>query len=440
MIRDLFILAILSGYCILTSGQSEISMLASSDILQADLYNPARFHQEGWHLGLPAFLYSIYHTGPGYRDLIERREGLPILKVSALRSGLKDHNVLVSDFRFQSFKVKYGRSKWSLGVDHEIIFHNAIHYPDELVLLYLDGNQRYIGETIQIAPVGQTYSFNSYALSLSYKLPRLTVGARPRILFGNHLANTPRASALLTTSDDVYQVTLNTDYQLDNVGLISFDDANFLNYQIESFNHWRLFSGNVGFAIDFGVDFRVSDQLRAGLSLVDLGSIKWKEGSRSYISNQTVEYQGNDVVDIFNIQKIGIEGALDSLAEIFDVQESTESITWRLPAQWLVLINYSISPKLELAAISHYRHDQEGSLTVALQAITPVLKSFRLGTTVSNRYDQFNLGFIGLFEGQKWIAYLATDQILAGINPLVSNHFNVRAGINLHFAGTGSFD
>ncbi len=439
--RIAIIIALWSGFSSWTIGQAELSMLGSPAIMQTDLYNPARFHQDGWHLGFPSFLYNLFHTGPGYRELIDRNSSnVPILKISSLRSGLQPDNLLASDFRVQTFKIKYGKDRWSFGLDHEIVTHNSINYPHELILLYLDGNKQFIGRSIEIAPDGYAYAFNSYGVTMSYKLPRLTIGVKPRILFGNHFGSTPRASAILHTSNDIYQVTLTTDYQLDNVGLLSFEDANFLNYRIESFERWQLFSNNIGMAVDLGMDIRVNHNLRVALSIVDLGTIRWSEGVRTYISNQTTVYEGIDVLDVFNVQQIGIGGTLDSLKSIFELQESTDATTFNLPFKWFAVANYEISSKFDLALISQYQRNQQQPLTLALQFSTPISKTFNLGTTISDRYGKFNLGLMGLIRRPGWIGYFAMDQFLAGLNPLISNNFNFRLGFNVHLSGTTSFN
>ncbi|MCB0664453.1 MAG: hypothetical protein KDC80_01465 [Saprospiraceae bacterium] len=423
----------------LSYSQPEISILGSADILQADLYNPARFQNRGWNIGLPALAYNFYHTGPGYRKIIDQSTGQPVLRLSNLRDGLKDENFLYTDFRFQTFKLKYGTKQWSFGLDHEIIFHSSIEYPGDLIRLYLDGNQQFIGQTIDIAPEGLIYSMNSYGFLISRSWSNMTLGIKPRILFGGQYGNVPLAKAELHTSDDVYQVTLNTDFRFDNVGLVRFENSNFLNYQIESFNQWSLFSSNLGAALDIGLQWHLSDAFDLGLSVVDWGRIRWDTDVRSYQSEQTMVYEGLEVVDLFEKEEIKIPDAIDSLRSIFQLEESQESLVFKLPTKFIAVATYQAGPGLELSLITYYQSGLSRPLVVGLQGLTGLSSHWKLGATLSNRYDEMNLGLMSVWTQSKWVAYLATDQVLTNLNPLQSNHFNLRVGLNLHLEGT-TFD
>lgn len=418
--------------------QQEISILGSAEILQADLYNPARFQNQGWNIGLPALAYNFYHTGPGYRKIIDQSTGQPVLRLSNLRDGLKDENFLYTDFRFQTFKLKYGTDQWSFGLDHEIIFHSSIEYPGDLIRLYLDGNQQFIGQTIDIAPEGLIYSMNSYGFLISRSWSNIILGIKPRILFGGQYGNVPVAQAELHTSDDVYQVTLNTDFRFDNVGLVRFENSNFLNYQIESFNQWSPFSPNLGAALDIGLQWHLSDAFDLGLSVVDWGGIRWDTDVKSYQSQQTTVYEGLEVVDLFEKEEIKIPDAIDSLRSIFQLEESQESIVFKLPTKFVAVATYRARPGLELSLLTYYQSGLSQPVVVGLQGLTGLSSHWKLGATLSNRYNEMNLGLMAVWTQSKWMAYVATDQVFTNLNPLQSNHFNLRVGLNLHLEGRTS--
>jgi len=423
-----------------TTAQPELYLLGAEDILQTDIYNPARFHQDGWHIALPSVLYNHYHTGPGYKALLETdSKNSPILKVSALREGLQNENFLHTDFRIETIKLKYGHDRWSVGFDHEIIYHNDIAYSADLVKLYLEGNQQFIGQSIDIGPNGQIYSLNSYGFLISHKWPKVTLGLKPRLLFGQHFGNTPNSSAILTTSDDVYQLILNTDYRFDNVGVLQFEDANFLNYQLAALDRWNFTSPNSGVALDVGIQLRFSDIFRFSLSMIDWGSINWDRNVRSYESRQSTTYEGVEIQDLFNKQSISIAGLLDSLQSIFDLVEEQKSLTFKLPTKWIGVANYQMTPNFDLALITYYQYRLHQPLVLGLQATTRIWPEWKFGTSLSNRYGVINLGFNGSWIRPHWIGYFAMDQLLAGFDPLQANQFNVRLGLNIHLQGT-SFD
>lgn len=416
--------------------QPELSLLGMGKIMQSDLYNPARFNQDGWHFALPSFNYNFYHTGPGYRTLIDRdHPDGPVLKISSLRESLKEENFLHSDFRLQTFKLKYGNRSWTFGLDHEILFHSSITYPGDLIRLYLDGNQQFIGQTIDIAPQGLIYSLNSYGFLISRRWSNLTLGLKPRLLFGQQLGNVSRAMARLSTSADVYQVSLETDYRFENAGIISFENANFLDYRIEPLDQWSLISSNAGFALDLGMEVKFSDHLILGLSVIDWGSIRWKEG-RTYRSKQTTIYEGLEVVDLFNKEIITIPNALDSLRSIFELEENSESIDFQMPAKYIAVLNYKLNPTFDFSLISIYQNNLQQRLVMGLQGLVNVSERWTLGAILNNRNREFNAGISGTWTRDHWIIYCLIDQVLTNPDPLRTNSFGLRVGCNYHFAGT----
>ncbi|MCB0685431.1 MAG: hypothetical protein KDC53_02865 [Saprospiraceae bacterium] len=427
-----FLTIMISLMCL--RAQTELSVLGSSHLLQSDLYNPANFDNQGWHFALPSVLFDFYHTGPGYHDLIKSEKGNAVLKVSSLAPNLQDQNFLYSNLRIQTFKIKYGYDKWSFGFDHEIVFNSAITYPGDLVRLYLDGNQPFIGQTIDIAPTVHIASYNSYGFSISHQWSNFTFGIRPKILFGNHFGNS-LGSADLSTSDDVYQITLRTDYQFQNVGLLSFNDGNFLNYQVQSLDQWNFLSPNVGTSIDMGIKWNLSSKFTFQFSILDWGSITWKN-AETYISQETTTYEGGVISDVFGTQTLTVDGTLDSLKTIFDLKVEQRPIHYELPVKWIGAINYQITPGIDLSLISVYQRLLDRPLVMGVQANILLAPQWKIGATVSNHHSQGNLGFIASWIRPKWIGFIATDQVLKGLNPLKSNHYNWRLGVNLHFKGT----
>jgi hypothetical protein len=422
----------------ISPAQTEMAVVGLKSVLQADLHNPALFRQEGFHLGLPSASYNFFHTGAGLGSILDRKVEPPLVNLSALEKELSSANYLISDFRLQTFKAKWVRPRWAIGLEHEITFHSNISYPDDLIRLFLKGNQQYIGQSVAIAPAGTIYSYNSYGLSFSYSMPRVTLGFRSKLLAGNHFANTPRASATLHTDSDIYQLSLDTDYRFDNVGVLSFEQANFLNYKIDLAQPWKLFSRNRGFAFDLGLDFQVTDDFNVAVSVLDLGSIVWSEGARSYISNDIWHYDGLKINDLFNVEQIDIVGALDSLSNLFSLVEESGSITYHLPTKWVGLTSYQLNEMVNISLITHYDKATPDPLSISLMATSTIKKWITLGAIFGNRFAKFNFGLNAVITHDWWQAFVGFDNITAGLSPISSNNYQVRLGLNLHFGQSSS--
>jgi len=417
--------------------QSDFSLLGLRSLLQADNLNPAFFQHDGWHVGIGNTSYGLYHSGLSYKEIVAGSDP-QILSVGQLQKGLSGSNLFASDFRIESLRIKYGKGKWSIGVAHEIVFHSEISYSDDLINLIAEGNQQFIGETIAIGPSARMYSYNCVAFSFSYSLPKLTIGVSPKILMGTRLANTEKSLAELTTSDDTYQLQLETDFRLDNVGILSFQDGNFLNYQVGPFDSWKPFSTNLGYAVDLGVDFKPSSRFRLSFSVIDLGYIDWKE-ARSYTSRQSQVYEGARIANVFTAKEISIVGTLDSLRSIFDLVETSEPVSFRLPMQLYGLISYDLTDHFTMNLLMKYMDRSESPFSVGVQATASVTDWLKVGGTVANRFGALNMGLHGILQLQKSQIFVASDQILAGLNPLRSSHLTIRAGVSFHLSGT-SFD
>ncbi|NND33290.1 MAG: hypothetical protein HKN76_11930 [Saprospiraceae bacterium] len=423
------LLGCLSSLC----GQSEMNLIALKSVMQSDAYNPALFREQGLHFGLPSGAYNFFHTGPALEDLVNNTTQGSSLDISNLANELSGDNYLTSEFRFQTFKIKLNRPFWSIGFEQSINFNSNVTYPDDLILLYKDGNQQFIGQTVMIGPRATIYSYNSYALTLSYQLRGLSIGIRPKLLMGNYYGNTPRSSASLTTSDDIYQLTLDTDFQFDNVGILSFADGNLLNYQVGQLNQWRPFTKNPGGALDLGLDVRLSDRLNFAISGIDIGTIKWKDGIKSYVSNRIIEYDGATVEDIFMIDQLDINGALDSLRSIFDVSESSSEVSLSLPTRWFMMVGYAKDDAWNLALTGQYIKSSPYPVAIALVTSAQVQKWWTLGAAFGYRFGRLNAGLHTVLSFRRWRGFLTIDNVSNGINPLSSKNYQMNLGLSLHF-------
>ncbi len=411
--------------------QSELTLPTLSHILESDRYNPSiSMEEEGWFLGLPSVAYNAFHTGPGYRELIEEKESGPILQIKNLVDQLAGENELITDGRFQTFKIKRRMKNWTFGLEHEIVFHAQVLYPDELVRLYVEGNQPWIGQTVDIAPEATIFSYNNFALPLAYHGKNFSVGIRPRLLLGNQFGRTPQVEASLHTGEDFYQLTLTTNYVFENVGIIDFEDANLLNYRLEDLRQWNLFSNHRGFGLDLGLQFAVSDQAKFALSVSDIGYLQWQD-VKQYASRRTTVYSGVEVLDLFEIGQIDLEEALDSLDAIFDVETNEDAVRFDLPVKWHVHFSYQLNEMWQLSTSFTYQGQLLQPWNIGVVVTGEVRPNWFVGSSITNRYGDLGVGLHSTLSWGSVTGFLVSDQLLRGVNPLQANHLNLRAGLNI---------
>ncbi len=419
---------------LMLSGQSEVTLPFMQSVLQRDLYNPAAFQDKGWHIGLPSALYDVYHAGPAFAELIERDEGDPFIQASSLLNELspEQDNLGVINWRIQTVKVKYTNEHWSFGFEHEIVSESDFTYPTELVELYVEGNQPYIGEEIEIGPDLHIENLNSFGFLISRRLGPLNLAIRPKLLTGVKLAYTPRSSARLHTNEDFYEITLSTDYLLYNVGVVNFEGDNLLNFEVDESQKFALFTPHTGFGLDGGIVWAPSDRLELGLSFTDLGSIHWNAGASSYASQDTRTYAGLSGIGLFSVDQIELEGALDSLRALFELASIDDDIKINRTPNYYGSVSYQITSSFRAGLQIQYNSRFSSPWVYAASFSTFFPSGLDVGATVSQKFDQFQLGFYGAVPVGNWLIFAALDNVLQGLTPVDSNQFNVRAGVNYH--------
>ena len=415
--------------------QVELATMGFDRILQGDRYNPAVLDENmGWSFGLPSVWYNAYHTGHGFKDIIDTGQDNPLLKVQALFDGLNGDNKLFTNGTLQTFKVRYDSEHWSMGFEHHMALQASVWYPDALIQLYVDGNQQWIGQEVELGPDVTSAGYNSYEWLFSYRTEKLAVGIRPKYLTGNYFMQTPRTDARLYTDPDFYKVTLSTNYVLQNAGILEFEDANLLNYEVRDFGKWKLFSPNNGWAIDLGMRIKPSENLTIGFSVADWGSMEWSEDVKTYESSRDTEYSGQEILDLVGTEKIDIDGVLDSLRLLFNVTEDGNPIQYDLPTTYSGSVHYRPTDLWYLALMARYQQNLPDPLAVGVQLGLNFLDPWSIGVTVSHRYGEPNLGLHTSYAGTFLSGFLVVGNILNGVNPLVSSRFSLAAGVNIHWS------
>jgi hypothetical protein len=113
----------------------------------------------------------------------------------------------------------------------------------------------------------------------------LTVGVRPRLLYGLATFATENNSTILSTSHEEWN--LNTDISgklaitgvpipLDTNGNLDFKNIDLKDAYSSPSKIMNSLGKNRGLAIDFGVQFRPINQFQFSLSVLDIGSLSWK--------------------------------------------------------------------------------------------------------------------------------------------------------------------
>jgi len=426
--------------------QQELSLHQAADIWHANTLNPA-FFPEGKKLaiGLPSFGLDARHSGDiGYDDLIRREGDRRIIDFSNLIDRLDPENRVRYAHRLETFSVGI---RLPMGLTamagHAVRLHADGRYPKSLPQLLWNGNGPYVGQTLDIAARAEVFDMNELSLGLAWQSGKWRIGGRYKYLNGISALATDdnRRRATVYTDDDIYQLTLQTDYAFHAASIISSIDTAGLGFDLETeVAEGRLFSSNRGQAFDLGVVFDLNDRLSLNASVLDLGGkIKWRSEAHYFHSNGAytfdgVVFPGTDIINAAD--SLDFDTRLDTLNDIFQFVKTPSEFETSLPVRYYLGGNYRYSDRWTFGlSLFHQNGGAENTLTaLGLSARWTPLQWLTLGGMYSvNDHSAANLGFQLVCKPGPVQIYLMSDNLLNAFSPYQSPAVNFRGGLALVF-------
>jgi len=265
------------------------------------------------------------------------------------RDKIKDHNMQEFSSELNVLHIEYYLNKWTLKAGYNQKNLLQLAYPKELYSLMADGNAQFIGQNVELNPSAEISSAHEIYGGLSIEMSKLSIGANFKFISGIANLHTERNSISLETSEDIYQLTLDTDVELQTSGVLnytSYDDV-ILEYKRANFS--EMFIGNYGYGVDIGLDYKLDSKSRLFASVQNIGSIKWDLRGTSYTSTGENGYAGIDIVDYLNIDDSA--SFRDSLEALLKVEETDIDYTVNTPITMLAGIQYDLGGGLDIGVL-----------------------------------------------------------------------------------------
>jgi hypothetical protein len=430
----------------LAQAQQELMLHAMPEVWHSTATNPAFFPEDkSFIIGLPGIGLDAAHSGSvSYNDIFIKDNGRNRLSFSAALDQLDPINTVTFDQRIEtiSLGLRLPGKIW-LQAGHANRLSGLVVYPKTLPSLIWDGNAQYIGQTVDIGLQTDISNWNEWSLGLAKKLGNLQLGLRGKLLtgVGSLLTDNNRQVARVTTSDDIYQLTMETNYAFYTSSFISAFDTSGFGYTITLGDlKGKAFSPNMGYGFDFGAQYQVNDRLALDISLLDIGGkITWKENANYYASEGQYEYDGITLpgADIINgSDSLDFSTKLDTLNDIFQFQKTAQEFETALPFRGYLGGRYKLNEHwtLGLSVFVQKRDEEKATTAVGASARWTALKWLSLGAMYSvNERSAANLGFqVGLKSGPVQV-YVASDNIIRAFSIRSQSVANVRAGAALVF-------
>lgn len=423
----------------------ELGLHFMDNVYQSNFTNPGKMSQSRIHVGLPSFVVNYGHNGPTIGGMLTTNDaGESVIDIDAGLAKLKDNNFLKTEFGVETFNVGLRFNKLQVGISHAIRSNFTFGYPRELPEFAFNGNVQYIDQTVDVGPSVNMTVYSELGLHGAYQISdRLSVGARLKILSGVGNVSTGNTELNIYTDPEYYQITANTDYEVNSAGV--FFDLNIVttadstDFDLNAFSENAsvsdfIFGKNAGIAIDLGAEFKVTDKLTIGASIVDLGNIKWKENASTFTSNGSYTFEGINADDVFfGGDSLDFDGVLDTIVDVLGFEETNSKYTTNLPTKFYLSGSYDIKDDLTAGAVLYGE--------VALDKLRPALalsiqkrfgKIFSLGGVYavrSGRFDNLGLNF-GLKLGPIQL-YGTSDNVISVFRPLNTKSVNFRMGLNV---------
>lgn len=427
----------------------------------ADL-NPAKKHQETFHMNFPAFFMagqtSMNASLPGFSfsDLATSDgTSTATISLSGLLEGIKDNNYLNMSFQknFLNYGWIKGKNYWTFGIGTS--FNADVSYNKNFMEILVNGpgaDDFLTGEPVSLDGTRWDVTvFQEYGVGFSRNVnDKLRLGGKLRLLSGAMNFKGSLDGVSITTAEDLTSLTIASAITTQSASPLLYDEvvtagdtSSVLNAEETQSNLTSGLTGfsNVGVALDFGGSYQVNDQITAFASVRDFGMIKWGSGKKSTNkANATFSFEGFTVAQLQD--SIFFDRFTDSIADILKLEKTEESYTTYLPTRFFIGGEYKFNKQLSANAL------YAGKLANGMLINTVVAgfgwmpnKAFeaRVSYTIQNgSYD--NVGLAAVLSLGAWQLYFITNNILGFNGVDYAKNLNASFGSNLTFGRKKYFD
>lgn len=313
------------------------------------------------------------------------------------------------------------------------------------------GNGVYRGT--QVTTKGLLATAQSYLdVSLGYATDRLlssrrlSIGGRFKVLMGQANGRTSHGSLNFFTAQDGHELMIEGFQQLQLQGpriRYSYDAMGLLDTLGVSIDDSQRFTtSNIGFGLDLGASYKLDDKLTFGLSLRNLGYIRWTKGHLLTLDrrgDKALRFRGVDISPTLTSNKeedkadmAGFEALAQELKKHITIEEDA-SYTTPLPLKLHAQANYQALNWLSLSALagmSKLGHSLRPDIALAVNCMPN--RWFGMHLSASSLHGSpINLG-AGLVVGRQVQFHLAVDNLLM-LDLNNTKYASLTAGLNFRF-------
>lgn len=461
---------ILIALCLLVAGttyaQQELTLYNMRYLQQASFTNPSFFPECNINVGIPALSGLTLRAGNSgfvWKDFVElgADDSLRLTTINALNA-MAEVNYFEEEFRADlihfGFRLKE-KNYVSLNISARQQF--RLTYPRDLFTIAFVGNgltpaeaaadadignSEYglLGERANLDGIGVDLNvFTEIGVQYARKLledDRLTVGIRPKLLLGATNIHTRESEFGLYTDPRNYHMTYDGNLVINSSSPVDTSQVASGGFNVGPSDFFK----NIGFGVDLGATYNITDKLQVSASAVDIGTIKWKTNPINFYLVGSDTFRGIEGIedDLLGAAQGGgadtsniTETIIDGLSNGFTDSTDNESYRTWLTARYNLGVNYQFAEKHNVGLLLNghtVRSKLRAAMTLSYNYRLRRWIGFSANYSIYNRsYANVGLGLsLNLWPFQGYVVF---DNVLAPFMLQNTKNVYMKAGFNLTF-------
>ena len=431
--RKLFLLMLMTMMVTMVNAQSSLSFYPLEEQFNSSNYNPAFLSsQKNYSFSI----FPIGGTSIGYnnqeviKDLVSKSvSGLTtdqdykdILK-SLVERSLINQSIESTLLTF-TFLSKFGALNFRI---KEVENFSAVVKGDLTNFIIKTGIQSTTINKIQNLPA-QAMHYREYSLAYSVqtKSNKFAAGLRTKIYFGKSAFFSGISGQIIHNQSGGY--TLNTGGQ----AKLSFPAVGeTINTTSSKTLSYLMNSGNLGFGVDLGINYRILSDLTLSMSVTDLGDINWRNNLNSKSFNGQYTFNANDVSH--STTDTGIEilttnqsesAFIDTISSKLDLKIDSGAFSRPMPIAIYAGLKYQLTPAIKISLVEKYvKLKNMNYNSFSVMASFDMNKKLSVSTGYSMIGSAYkNIPLALLWKKDFGQIYVGTDNLLAFIVPSFSDY------------------
>lgn len=420
------------------NAQYETTLPLMTGIFQSTYRNLANEPTSRVSIGLPllsGYHFNFYHSGFKLKDIYYRSGDTAVITPDNLTSKLPKRNILDINNHVDLFHLQINTGKFSFGLNAIEKINIRMMYPGDLFRLVLKGNAQFAGAEADLGGLGlNLLHYRDIGLSGRMNIDKLVVGARVKFLMGLNSVDFEKSELKLKIEEQMYEHTVNADIRVNtNVDALNlsqvadplaFAKSNLLNMK------------NRGFGLDLSAAYNITDKLKVGLNIIDIGRITWRDNVTNYvINNKSFSFNGIAFEDYLIKDSLSVDMYTDTLLKLFKPETLHQTYTTALPVQANIYAVYKLNPRHTFTFLvngDYYKRRLLNSFSLGYHLALGRTVNLALSYSIKGR-SFVNAGAGLVFKLGPVQTYVVTDSFNAIFNPLANRSVNVRVGANLVF-------